>query len=71
MSNYDWANAHKKFGKYMVTVEVCEVEGTSRADLNRNDGASVNLETADNDIRFEVSPALYGQMTEWAYANGW
>ena len=71
MDNYEWADAHRKFGKYTVTIEVCESEESSRADVRRSDGESVNLEVADNDMLFDISPALYLKMTDWAYANGW
>ena len=71
MSNYDWADAHRKFGKYTVTIEVYESEESSRADVRRSDGESVNLEVADNDMRFDILPDMYLKMTAWAYANGW
>tara|TARA_B110001450_G_scaffold253073_1_gene275886 strand:+ start:357 stop:575 length:219 start_codon:yes stop_codon:yes gene_type:complete len=69
--NYLWADAHQSFGKYTVTVEVCDEEESSRADVYRNDGEFVNLTVADNDIRFDISPDMYLKMTAWAYANGW
>ena len=68
-SNNDWADAYQKFGKYIVTIEIDD--GTSRADVNKANGEQVNLEIADNHQSFDISPALYGQMTGWAYANGW
>ena len=69
MDNYEWADAYKKFGKYTVTVEI--EDSTSRADVNKANGDQVNLEIADNHLDFEISPALYLKMTDWAYANGW
>ena len=69
MNNYEWADAYKKFGKYTVTVEIGD--GGSRADVNKANGDQVNLETADNHLDFDISPALYLKMTDWAYANGW
>jgi hypothetical protein len=69
--NYLWADAHQSFGKYTVTVEVCDEEESSRADVFRNDGEFVNLTVADNDIRFDISPTMYIEMTKWAYENGW
>ena len=71
MDNYEWADAYKKFGKYTVTVEIEGSTGYSRADVNKANGDQVNLETADNHLDFDISPALYLKMTDWAYANGW
>ena len=68
-NNYTWADAHKRFGKYTVTVEIDD--GCSRADVYKNDSEYVNLTVADNDIRFDISPTMYIQMTKWANPKGW
>jgi hypothetical protein len=71
MSNYDLADAQRKLGKNTVTIEDCDSEESILADFRRSDGESVNLEVADNDMLFDISPDMYLKMTAWAYANGW
>lgn len=79
MINFSDYDAHKKFGRFDVTID-CE-EGCSRADVWLKDEC-VNLayvedgvysgQPEEDDILEAVSRLGYGdKMVAWAYRNGW